>query len=384
MTTDSSDRLDALIARLREGDDRLTVTATLDLTSDGTGQPPALRTFTQAAREATAGMDKRVAAAVEAEIEDLQAIAEDASQRGALGLMYVAHPDNDPDTPRAESGDFVAIELETPVRTSLHAGSGARIFELVRAAYLERPVALVTTDLHTMSVSRIVYGVEEASAEIDWPSHYLTKRGQRTNRDAHGGGGRADEQGGGHSYVKQQRRVEEQRNLFANEAAEHLSRFLQQGDLLVIEGVEEARQQVLSRLSPELAEGAIQRSAPDPTEDDRDRFARLRLLAEESRFLDAAHRAADWFSGSSPNTLSGAQAIHRAAKEGRVASVIVHQDASTHMGYANDTRLRESRVDEDAVEAALSAALAQGAAVYFTDEARVLEDQDGMIGIARY
>ena len=76
---------------------------------------------------------------------------------------------------------------------------------------------------------------------------------------------------------------------------------------------------------------------------------------------------------------------HRIKRErAPLPGMMLHQDASTHMGYADDTRLRESPVDEDAVEATLSAAVAQGAAVYFTDEARVLDEQGGMIGTARY
>ncbi|MCK9485511.1 MAG: hypothetical protein M0R73_02250 [Dehalococcoidia bacterium] len=384
MNNDSSDRLDTLVTRLREAGDRLTLTATLDLTPDSTGQPPALRVFRQATREAIEGLDKRVAWAVEAEVEDLQAIAEDATKRGVLGLVYVAHPDNDPDTPRAESGDFIVVDLDTPVRTSLHAGYRARIFEVARTAFLDRPVALVTTDVHTMSVTRIKYGAAAATAEVDWPAHYLIKRGQDTKRDNFGGGLRADERGGGHAYLKQQRRVEHQRDLFANEAAEHLARFLEPDDLLVIEGVDEARQQVLSRLSQELQDEAVQLGAPDPQEDERDRFARLRRLAEESRLQRAGRRVEEWFSGASPNTLGGVEVIQRAAEEGRVASLIVHQDATQHMGYADDSRLRESPVDADAVEAALGAAIDQGAAIWFTDDARVLDNQGGVIGTARY
>jgi hypothetical protein len=376
--------LDALVARLHADREQLTVTATLDLTPGSTGQPPALRTFQQAARAATEGMDKRVAAAVEAEIMDLQAIADDASQRGVLGLIYVAHPDHDPATPRAESGEFMVVELAAPARSSLHAGTGARIFEVARAKYLERPVAHVTTDLHTMNVTRLAWGAEEANEEVDWPAHYLTKRGQRTAQSGRGGGGQSDERGGGHSYVRQQRQVNEQRNLFANEAAEHLAKFVQPDDLLVIEGVDEARSQLLGRVPQQMAERAVQLGAANPTEDERDRFARLRLMAEESRMREAAQRVDDWFAGNSPNTLSSVSAIHQAATEGRVATVIVHQDAEDHLGYADDTRLRPSPVDGDAIEAALMAAIGQGAAVYFTDDPRVLEQQGGMIGIARY
>lgn len=384
MPIDTNDSLEVLVARLREGGEQLTVTATLDLTPDGSGQPPVLRSLRQAAREAVEGMDGRVAAAVEAEIADLEEIATDASSRGVLGLVYVAHPDGDPDTPRAEAGDFTVVELAAPVRTSLAAGSGPRIFEIAREGYLERPVALVTVDTNSMHVTRVLYGHGEATTEVEWPERYLAKRGQRTNQDARGGGGHADERGGGHSYVKQERQVQEHRNLFANEAAHHLAEILRDEDILVVEGVEDARQQLLARLPAAVAARALQHPAPDPTEAERDRFARLRAIGEQEQFAEAARRAEEWFSGASPNTVGGVEAIHRAADEGRVASVIVHQDAAHHFGYASDTRLRLSPVDVDAVEAALAAAMGQGAVVYFTDDARVLDEQGGMIGIARY
>ncbi len=384
MPIDTSDPLETLVVQLREDTGRLTLTATLDLTPDSSGQPPVLRTMQQAAREATEGLDKRVAAAVEREMDDLLEIAEDASRRGVLGLVYVAHPDDDPDTARAQSGDFTVVELEAPVRTSFHAARRPRIFEIAREGYLERPIAFVTTDLSTMSVTRVMYGQGEATSDVDWPEHYLTKRGQRTNQDARGGGSAADQRGGGHSYVKQQRQVEEHRNLFANEAAQHLAEFVSDEDILVVEGVDEARQQLLARLPAAMAERTVQLPAPNPTEADRDRFARLRAIGEETQFAEAARRVEEWFSGASPNTIGGVAAIRQAAEEGRVASLIVHQDATNHFGYASDTRLRQSPVDADAVEEALSTAMGQGAAVYFTDDDRVLAEQGGLIGIARY
>lgn len=133
-----------------------------------------------------------------------------------------------------------------------------------------------------------------------------------------------------------------------------------------------------------MPERALQLPAPDPTEADRDRFARLRTIGEETQFAEAARRVEEWFSGASPNTVGGVAALQTAAEEGRVASIIVHQDAAHHFGYASDTRLRQSTVDTDAVEEALSTAMGQGAAVYFTDDERVLTEQGGMIGIARY
>lgn len=385
MAVDSDDRLEILVARLIEEEpDRLTLTATLDLTPDSTGQPPLLRTLRQAARKVTEGFDSRIADAIEAEIEDLQEIAVDAAERGMLGIIYVAHPDDDPATPRAESGEFTIVDLAVPVRSSFHVGQRPRIFEVARENYLERPVALVTTDLHTMSITRVMYGQSEAAAEVDWPKRYLTQRGQRTARESTGGGTRPDEQGGGHSYVKQRRSVDEHRNLFANEAAEHLMQFVQDKDILVVEGVEEARQQLLARVSARTAERAVQLGPPDPNEPSRDRAARLRVIGVEEQFREAAHRVKEWFSGATPNTIGGVVGAQRASDEGRVATLIVHQDATNHFGYATDARLRESPVDAEAVEEALRAAFLQGAAIYFTDVDRVLTEQGGVIATTRY
>src|SRR5690606_35862477 len=101
--------------------------------------------------------------------------------------------------------------------------------ELALARYLARPVCLVQCDLHTMDVTRVQYGAAQDEAQVDWPAHYLTNRGQRTGVDRRGGApgvagsggqgpaGASGKAGPGHSYVQQDRHVEEQRNLFANE-----------------------------------------------------------------------------------------------------------------------------------------------------------------------
>lgn len=385
MAVDSEGRLETLIARMIEDEcDRLTLTATLDLTPDSTGQPPLMRTLRQAARQVTEDFDSRLADAIEAEITDLQEIAVDAAERGMLGIIYIAHPDTDLATPSAETDEFTIVDLAVPVRSSFHVAQRPRIFEVARENYLERPVALVTTDLHTMSISRVMYGQSEETAEVDWPKRYLTQRGQRTARESTGGGTRADERGGGHSYVKQRRSVDAHRNLFASEAAEHLMRFVEDEDVLVVEGVDEARQQLLSRLPAGMAERAIQLGTPDPAETDRDRATRLRVLGVAEQFREAAHRVEEWFSGATPNSIGGVAGVRRASTEGRVATMIVHQDATNHFGYAADARLRESPVDAEAVEEALRAAFSQGAAIYFTDDDRVLTEQGGVIATARY
>jgi hypothetical protein len=181
--------------------------------------------------------------------------------------------------------------------------------------------------------------------------------------------------------------VEEQRRLFANEAAQRLSTFVHPGDLLVVEGVEEARSQLLGQLPEEMASAAIQRPWLDPAqqEDPRDRNARLRVLAEEAQIDLGTAQAALWFSGEyGEQAIGGPEAVRSFAEQGRIATVLVHQEAGDHWGHASDARYRAPSVDAAAVEAALEAAIRQGAVVRFADDARLLEQQGGIVGVARY
>lgn len=382
MTNASAHPIEKIVTALLEGTShRPTLTATVDLTPDGSGQPPALKVIGTAVREAAeredpASLERGDVDRLREEGRALEEAATDASARGALGLVYVAELD----------GALRVVETDSPLRTSVHVGA-PRVFELVRAVYLDRPVVLVTTDLHTMDVVRVQHGAEGARDNVDWPAHYLAKHGQRTHRDAPAAGSAAGTEAPGHSYVSDQRRVEEQRRLFANEAAQRLSTFVQPGDLLVVEGVEEARSQLLAQLPEEMASAAIQRPWLDPAqqEDPRDRNTRLRVLAEDIQIDLGNAQAALWFSGEyREQAIGGPEAVRLSAEQGRVATVLVHQDAGDHWGNASDSRYRAPSVNAAAVEAALEAAVRQGAVVRFTDEARLLEQQGGIVGLARY
>jgi hypothetical protein len=382
MTSTSNHPIETIVSALLEApSQRPTLTATVDLTPDGSGQPPALKVIGTAVREAVERLDSATLGhgdvdRLREEGQALEEAATDASARGALGLVYVAEMD----------GALRVVELDSPLRTSVHVGA-PRVFELVRAVYLDRPVVLVTTDLHTMDVVRVQHGAEGARDGVDWPAHYLTKKGQRTHRDAPAAGSAAGTEAAGHSYVSDERRVEEQRRLFANEAAQRLSTFAQPGDLLVVEGVEEARSQLLGQLPAEMASAAIQRPWLNPAqqEDPRERNARLRVLAEEAQVDLGTAQAALWFSGEyGEQAIGGPEAVRSFAEQGRIATVLVHQEAGDHWGHASDARYRAPSVDAAAVEAALEAAIRQGAVVRFAADARLLEQQGGIVGVARY
>ncbi len=390
MTAQATERLDALVSGLLEaGDEIPMVSATMDLSVGGSGQPPALKVLDQAVRHAIeeADLPEDYHQAVHDEAKRLEAAAIEASEGGALGLIYFGS---------AEVG-VRAVALDTPIRTSLHTGARPWLFELALARYLARPVCLVQCDLHTMDVVRVQYGAVQAEDKVDWDEHFLTEKGQRTGRDAQGGApgtsgsggsgpaGASGRSGPGHSYVVQRRHVDEQRNLFANQAAEHLEEFVRPGDLLVVEGVDEARQQLLARLPERLQQIAVQQPAVDPTEQERDRLARLREYVHRAQLDLATLEANRWFAGAHADlAFGGPQAITTAAEQGRVATIILHPQSETHFGTSEDARLQETSADPGAVEAALQAALRQGAEVAFSDDPRILEQQGGAIAIGRF
>ncbi len=391
MATLTTDRLDTLVSRLLEaGDEIPMLSATVDLTVGGNGQPLALRVLDQAVRHAIEEVDlpEDFQQSVHDETTAFEAAGYDASARGALGLIYYGSPE----------ADLHVVELQAPIRTSLHTGTKPWIFELALARYLARPVCLVQCDLHTMDVTRVQYGAAQAEARVDWPAHYLTNKGQRTGVTARGGApgssgsggssgpaGASGQSGPGHSYVQENRYVEEQRNLFANEAAEHLERFVRPGDLLVVEGVDEARQQLLARLPERLSMFAVQQPAAEPNEDERDRLERLREVVHRSQLDAGTAEAVRWFEGAHGDlAFGGPEAVTHASEQGRIGLVVLHPDAVSHFGFASDARLHESPVDSGAVEGALQAALRQASEVMFSDSPRLLEEQEGMVGVARF
>lgn len=385
MTTDaSSGRMQGLVDRLLEraaeieaGGGRLTLTATLDLTPDSTGQPPVLQPLRRAIRDAAGDLDSRQMAALDDDVSELIEAVEDAGARGILGFVWVSHPAVE----KADEAPITVMELASTIRSSVHVDARPHLFEVARAAYLDRPVVLVTTDVHTMDVVRVRRGTPYEADQVDYPKHWLRKVNQRTGRDAFGGA--AGQGGMGHSYDKTEQQVEHQRGLFASEAAEALGKFVTDEDLFVIEGVDEARSQILGRLPESLASRAVQLPAPHPNEEERDRFARLRALAYEAQFDQGAQRAERFFAGGEANAIRGLDAIETAVEQGRVATVIVHEDAEDHMGSWDDVRFRESTVDGQRVERILQQALRQGAVAIFTQDQRVL-DEGGLVAVGRY
>ncbi len=379
MTNDTTERLAALVSSLLEVESSEVplLTATVDLRVGSAGQPPSQRLLVQAARQAgdaIGDVPLAVTRSFEADIDAFEDAMEQASGDGSLGLVYIG----------ANAADILyVLETPYPLRNSVHVGSRPWLFELDRMRYLAgRSICLVTTDLSTMHITRVRYGAGEANESVEWSNHYLRKHRGRTAIE---GAGASMPGAGGHSMNRVERYVEQQRELFAAEAAEQIASFMDEDDLLVVAGPEEARARLLNSLPEEYSDTAIESANLDPTQPERELLTSLTDLVVEVQYQNAAGEAVIWFDGANQSrAIGGIEENLRAATQGRLGTLVLHEDAVDHYGNYEDARYQEAPGDPAAIEALLQAAMRQSADVMYTDEHRVLEEQQGAIGVARF
>lgn len=379
MTDGTGGRIETLIDALVdvESPDVPLLTATVDLRPGGAGQPIATTWLKQGIRDAEEHLGqlrRETKRSFDADREALEEAIAHASEDGSLGLVYSG----------SAGADFLRlIETPYPVRNSLHVGSRPRLFELVRTRYLHgRSICLIETDMSSMNITRVQYGANQDTDSVDWSSHYLEKHRQRTRIEGWGGPSAG---AGGHAINQVERYVEAQRALFAGEAAEQAARFIKDDDLIVIAGPEEARAAILNRLPEDHRGRAIESTALDPRQEERDLLAHLSDIAMEAQYEAADEAARRWFDGEHLDlALGGPEVIASAAEQGRLGTLVLHEDAVDHFGTSEDARRHESPVDADAIEELLRCALRQSADVLVTREPRVLEEQIGALGIARF
>lgn len=376
--TSEPSTIDAMIERMRlvQAADAPVLTASIDLGVGGDGQPVASRMLRQAVREAIGRYPDDPARpareSLEEDAETLETMIEEATARGAAGLIYVGSRASD-----------VLLTLETlyPIRNAVDIAEEPALFELVRYRYLAGTgVVLAEIGLREVSIRRLQYAVTDATRRVE-PSERIEKVKQRTGRDQQG----APDGSGGHSLNRLERHIEERRVQYAAEAAEQIVAMMQRGDLLLLAGTDSGRGAIRRQLPEAIAEAAIDAGQLDPTQDDRSQAAWLMDLAVQSQYAHADAEAARWFDGAWTDlALAGIEGVRGAADAGRLATLIVHEDAVDHFGTAADARDQAVREESRAVEELVRAALAQAASVLVTRDLRVLAEHQGVLGIARY
>lgn len=344
------------------------LTATLDLRQAPTGGTPASRTVAKEALAAAVAdveaEDPRLAEAFRSEREALETAIEEATTAGALGLVCVAVPGE---------GVRDEIQLPLPPRNDVRIAPLPWLWELERYRFLlDRPVVIASVDLHTLHVARLRHGEIEASGGVDWEQHPLMKRHGRAATEGRGATGAAA--GGWHSKNKLEAVVEAHRAMFSKEAARELDGFLTNDAVLILAGVDEARAQILQQLESTSRLRVVELPGK-PSHHELDTRQLHELAAEHILSAVQAEASAalvEW--RGSGRYVAGPEAVERALAEGRLASLVLHDDAVGHWGTAIDARHVPPLGDAPRVHKLLRGALRTGATVSFVAEPSLVEE----------
>ncbi|MCZ2108058.1 MAG: hypothetical protein LC118_00540 [Dehalococcoidia bacterium] len=357
------------------------VTAYLDLSLHSDGTPgPAEAIARQGLAMAMEGQPPAAgeeARSLAQDVTQLQAAIIETRAQGARGVAYLGC---------AGEGFQHVLATPLPFRNDVRVGSKGWTFEVERYRYLhERPVTLVIVDLHTADFFRVRYGTIEATGQVDYDAHWLTKRRGRT--DIQGRGGAPDAGFGGmHSKSRLEQIVEEQQAIFAREAAGEIAAFIGNGDLFFIAGVDEARANILNALPGAIRERAHLLPAMSARQDERilSTFALEQATAVQRQ--EADELVARVLSGAYGSYFfTGLRPVTRMFGRGRVDQLVLHEDAVSHWGTASDARHIQSPVgDDDAIEALIEEAERTGATVRFSRDELLLNEHRGVLATLRW
>jgi len=378
LSPQATDSIDDFVQRLLaiEPRDKPVLTATIDLRVGGDGRPAALRMLRQAIREASeryaSEVPGRARPAFDDDVEALEALIEEATSRGSAGLLYVG---------ASEIDLLMSLETAYPLRNALDIDDAPSLFELLRYRYLAGGGAvLAEISLREVDITRVQYGIAEATDSVE-PPRRIEKLKQRTRPEGFGGPGGA----GGHSLNRVQQRIEAVRVDYASEAADRIASLVEPSDVLVLAGTDSGRSAIRRQLPDALASAVVESPMLDPTDDERSKVTRLTELVVDRQYAAGDDMARRWLQGEWHGRAEGGIASAQVlAEQGRLETLILHDDIVDHFGNAFDARDRVPDHPPHAVESLVRAALSVSADIVITREARALTEHQGVLAIARY
>ncbi len=378
MSSPPTDSIDDFIRELRaiESAESPILTATIDLRGGSDGRPVALRMLRQAVREATdryaAEVPDRKPPVFDEDVETLEAVIDEATSRGAAGLLYVG---------AADIGLLKTLETAYPLRNAIDIDSAPCLFEVVRYRYLAGAGAvLASISLREVDITKVRYGIAEATDSVE-PPRRIEKLKQRTKPEGFGG----PRGMGGHALNRVHQRIEAVRVQYASEAADRIASLVEAGDVLVLAGTDSGRSAIRRQLPDNLNAQVLESPALDPTEDGRARIARLTDLVTEKQYAASDDMTNRWFQGEWGGLAEGGIASASLfAEQGRLGTLILHDDVVDHFGDASDARDRVPQHPPHAIEELVRNALAVSADIIVTREPRALAEHQGVLAIARY
>lgn len=261
-------------------------------------------------------------------------------------------------------------------------------------------MAAVWADRSTLSWA-VVRGEEPPrQGRLEADTHYMRDSLGRTGQ--HGRSGTPDMPAGGHGKTRIERSAEEERERFARACVEALEPEITGVERVLLDGPPEFTSRLTGRLPREVQE-RLQAAEHQGTVDQAERVPDAAGLIERARdgsaraqYEHAASLARDIRAGLyGARALLDSKAVGQAAEEGRLDTLVLHEDAVDHFGDAVDTRYREAKGDAGATEELLRSAMAQATTCWFLGEAEMSSGGDGaaeaemssngdVLGIARW
>lgn len=377
MTTLTTIR-EQLLALTAAGQPILTVS--LDLEPGRDGIPAAHRVLAQAWRhvEEQTPVAHDMRRSFEEDRAAVTAAIDGAIAAGARGYFYVGC-----------AAERVRFELETPqpFRNSATLLRVPWLFELERYEYLShRPVSLVMATVGEMHALRVQYGEVVERADVEHDATDIAGGHGRTALQGGVAAGPGGEYQGGHAKSRIEKSILAHRAQVAADEAARLGDFIGGDDVVLVAGADEPRAELMRHLAAAIADHAILLPHVAPTSSEQELADQAMALARDAQ-LAAADREVDaWLAGDHRDrAVSGIGALREASDRGQLGRLIMHEQAVTHFGTADDTRMHAGAAgDDEAINDLLHSALTHGVECAFTRNDVLLERYEGAIGVNRW
>jgi len=344
------------------------LTISLDLVLDPVGKPSAEQALRTAYRVVA---ENHGAKTFDEYVTTVPEHIADAAAAGARGLFLVTDGET-------------SLELRTPLpfRNDVRIHPSPWLFELERQVYLlGHPLVLADVDREEATILRIADAEVVDEHEIGRSPRYTRMTRGRTVTEGRMGAGPA----GGHSRHRVQNSVREHRAAEAREAASIIEQVWEPGDLLVIAGSIDTRHELIDVLPAPLSQALSEHVPESVPTGEHELLAMIANLSERLQLAEADNLTKELLSGGAGEQIvRGRAAVLGALEAGRVARVLLHEDAVANWGTATDIRPRETPWDDADYQAIIHRADSTSATVEYTQLPALLEMHEGVAAITRW
>jgi len=244
----------------------------------------------------------------------------------------------------------------------------------------------VMTTAAEMHALRVEFGDVVDRTESEHNAADVASGRGRTAREGVSAGGAGTGMTGGHSRGRIEKRVLAHRAQFAADEAARLVELIGEDDIVLIAGADEPRAALVHQLPPGIAERVSLLPHVSPTQSEQELTDQAMALARDAQLAAADREVDGWLTGDHRDrAVSGIAALRAASDEGRLARLILHEQAASHFGTADDARVHPGAAgDDEALNDLLRSALTHGVECAITRHDALIERYEGVIGVTRW